>query len=133
MDIDHQLIRTYTTTPANTADNTIDLVEEGDIAAYRDKGYTGTPLNAKNVKDETMLKNTRKHKLNGGQQKKNKRISKVRAPGERPFAVIKQTFKNTQTHVTTLARNKIKDLFKCFAYNLYQLVTLEKQKQTSVS
>lgn len=133
MDVDHQLIRAFETTPANVADNQVDLVEEGDVACYRDKGYTGTPPSAENIRDETMLKNTRARKLNGGQQQKNKRISRIRAPGERPFSVIKRTFKNTHTHVTTLARNKIKDLFKCIAYNLYQLVTLKKQKLASVS
>jgi len=133
MDVDHQLIRSVDVTAANTADNQVDLIEEGDVAAFRDKGYTGTPLKTQNVRDETMLKNTRKRKLNGGQQRKNKRISKTRALGERPFAVIKQTFKNTKTHVTTLSRNKIKDMWKCFAYNLYQLVTLQKQATTQTT
>ena len=89
----------------------LDIVPPDLTEGDRNKGYTGTPLKAESVRDETMLKNTRARKLNGEQKRKNKRISKIRALGERPFAVIKQTFKNTQTHVTTLARNKIKDMF----------------------
>ena len=132
MDRDHQLIRDYDVTTAKTHDGDIDLVEEGDVAAYRDKGYYGKPLTTRNVVDETMKRATRARKLNGGEQKRNKKISKIRSPGERPFAVIKRVFHGTRTYVKTLARVCVKEMFKCFAFNLYQLVTL-KRKQYGVS
>ena len=102
------------------------MVKKGDVRAYRDKGYFGSSLNASGVEDKTMARNTRARKLNGGQQKRNKSISRIRAPGERPFSVIKQIFNGAHTFVKTQTRVKIKEMFKCFAYNLYQLVTLER-------
>ena len=132
MDKDHQLIRDYDVTTAKTHDSDIDLVVEGDVAAYRDKGYFGKPLSAGGVLDETMKRATRARKLNGGEQKRNRKISRIRSPGERPFAVIKRVFHGTRTYVKTLTRVRVKEMFKCFAFNLYQLVTL-KRKQYSVS
>lgn len=126
-DVDHHLIRDYHVTTASTHDSEIDLVEKGDVAAYRDKGYCGKKLKAKRVKDKTMKKATKARKLNGGEQKYNRSISKMRSPGERPFSVIKRTFDGERTYVKTLERVAIKEMFKCFAYNLYQLVTLERK------
>jgi IS5 family transposase len=127
-DVGNHLIREVEVTTASLHDGEIDLVEEGDESAYRDKGYFGKKLKAENVEDMTMQKNTRGSKLNGGQQKRNKMISRIRLPGERPFAVIKRVFNGGRTLVKTLGRVKIKEVFRCFAFDLYQLVTLEKKK-----
>ncbi len=75
-----------------------------------------------------MKRATRARKLNGGEQKRNKWISRRRSPGERPFAVIKRVFHGSHTFVKTLQRVRIKEMFKCMAYNLYQLVTLERRR-----
>ena len=127
LDVDNHFIRDMKVTTASLHDGKIDLVENGDKAAYRDKGYFGQELKAKNIKDMTMKRGTRAGKINGSEQKRNKMISKIRAPGERPFAVIKNVFNGARTRVKTLARVSIKEMFKCFAYNLYQLVTLQKK------
>lgn len=127
LDVDNHLIRSYEVTTAKLHDSQIDLVTKKDIAAYRDKGYKGTPV-PQGVKDKTMKPNPKGKKLNGGEQKRNKAISHVRAPGERPFAVIKKVFHGARTLVKSLARVKIKEMFKCFAYNLYQLVTLKRKE-----
>lgn len=128
LDVDNNLIREMEVTTASLHDGEINLVEKGDERAYRDKGYFGKPLNASGVIDMTMKRATRNRKLNGGEQKRNKAISRVRAPGERPFGVIKRVFNGGRTFVKTLERVRIKEIFKCFAFNLYQLVTLEKKK-----
>jgi len=127
LDVDNHLIREVEVTTASLHDNEIDLVEEEDKSAYRDKGYFGKKLNAKNVEDMTMKRGTRAGKLNGGEQKRNKMISRIRAPGERPIGVIKRVFNGGRTLVKTLERVKIKEIFKCFAFNLYQLVTLQRK------
>lgn len=127
-DVDHYLIRSYEVTTASLHDGEIDLVERGDVAAYRDKGYFGKRLHARGVEDKTMQRAVRGRKLNGGKLKRNKSISRIRAPGERPFSVIKRIFHGERTFVKTLERVSIKEMFKCFAYNLYQLFTLEKKK-----
>jgi transposase, IS5 family len=128
LDVDYHLIRAIAVTTAKLHDGEIDLIQQGDSVAYRDKGYFGKKLAAKNVKDMTMKRGTRKGKLNGGEQKRNKAISRIRAPGERPFSVIKRVFNGGRTLVKNLARVRIKETFKCIAYNLYQLVTLQKKK-----
>jgi len=87
--VDHHLIRSYDVSTASLHDGEINLVRSGDRTAYRDKGYVGKTL-PPHVKDKTMRRGTRARKLNGGEQKRNKLIAKTRAPGERPFAVIKR-------------------------------------------
>lgn len=128
LDVDNHLIRELEVTTASLHDGKIDLIKKGDKTAYRDKGYFGKNIGVKNIKDMTMDRGTRAGKLNGGKQKRNKMISKIRAPGERPFAVIKKIFNGTRTYVKTIERVRIKEVFKCVAYNLYQLVTLTKKQ-----
>ena len=133
IDVDHHLIRGFEVTAANLHDGDVDLVEEGDQAVYRDKGYFGKHLGASDVVDKTMKRAVRGRKLNGGEQKRNKAIGKVRAPGERPFSVIKRVFKGDRTQVKTLERVRVKEMFKCFAYDLYQLVTLDRKQRLAVA
>ena len=128
LDAGNHLIRELEVTTASLHDGEIDLVERGDEFAYRDKGYFGKKLKAENVEDRTMERGTRGGKINGGKQKRNRMISRIRAPGERPFGVIKRVFKGERTFVKTLERVRIKEIFKCFAFDLYQIVTLEKKK-----
>lgn len=126
LDVDNHLIRSYDVTTASLHDSNIDLVEDKDIAAYRDKGYFGKKLSCDNIIDKTMQRGTRAWKLSSEEKERNRAISKVRAPGERPFAVIKRVFGGYRTFVKTLARVSIKEMFKCFAFDLYQLVTLKR-------
>lgn len=121
------LIRSVKVTTASLHDSQINLIKKGDVAAYRDKGYVGTPV-PEGVEDMTMKKSTKSRKLNGGELKRNKAISRVRAPGERPFAVIKRVFHGGETLVKTLERVAIKEVFKAFSFNLYHLVTLKRKE-----
>ena len=127
VDVKHGLIRNLETTTAKNHDGTVNLIKEGDGKAYRDKGYFGTFV-PNGVHDMTMQRSTRGHQLPRTQKNRNARISKKRSPGERPFAVIKEVFHGGVTYVTTLARVHTKNIFTCIAYNLYQLVTLERKR-----
>jgi IS5 family transposase len=128
-DVGHQLIRDYEVTTASLHDGEVDLVENGDGPAYRDKGYFGKKLHARRgVKDKTMKRAVRGRKLDAAEKKRNRAISRIRSPGERPFGVVKRVFRGGRTLVKTLTRVSIKEMLKCFAYNLYQLVTLERKK-----
>lgn len=89
LDVDHHLIRSYEVTTASLHDGEIDLVGEGDVTAYRDKGYFGKLIKARDITDKTMQRATRARKLSDEEQKNNRDISKIRAPEERPFALIK--------------------------------------------
>lgn len=118
MDTDHGLIRDVETTTASVHDSQIDLSKEGEVV-YRDKGYFGAP--AKGY-DATMERATRYHPLSIGNELRNKRISRKRSPGERPFAVIKTVFNAAYVRVTTVARVAVKMIFTAFAFDLYQPV-----------
>ena len=128
LDVGHTLIREYKVTTASLHDGEIDLVKNGDDIAYRDKGYHGKKLHAKNVRDKTMKRAARGHPLRDTEIKRNRAISSVRSPGERPFGVIKKVFHGGRTRVKTLVRVSIKEMFNCFAFNLYQLVSLQRKK-----
>ena len=127
IDVGNSLIRAYEVTTASEHDIGTDLVREGDMGAYRDKGYFGRKIKAPGVLDYTMDRASRNKPLTDEQLKRNREISTVRAPGERPFSVVKRVFNGAHTFIKSLRRVRIKEMFKCFAYNLYQLVTLRKK------
>jgi IS5 family transposase len=108
-------IRDLEVTPANLHDGDVDLVEEGDQTVYRDKGYFRKQLEVAGVVDKTMKQAARGRKSNGGEPKRNKVIGGVRAPGERPFSVIKRVFHGDRTSVKILERVRVKEMFECFA------------------
>lgn len=124
IDVGNEIIREYEVSTASLHDGEIDLAKNGDGNVYRDKGYFGKKLKAMNVNDKTMKRATRGHPLNENEIKRNRKISGIRSPGERIFSVIKTVFGGDKTRVKTLDRNSIKEMLKCFAFNLYQLVTL---------
>lgn len=125
LDVDQHLIRDFDVTTASVHDSDIDLAKSDEVI-YRDKAFTGKQTKAKGNGSMKRGILTPREKL------RNKRICRIRAPGERPFSVIKRVFKRDRTQVKTLERVEIKEMFKCFGYNLYQLVTLER-KRISVS
>jgi len=122
VDIAYGLIRALETTTASVHDSQVDLsVEEEKI--YRDKGYFGAPARGKSV---TMYRATRGRPLSTWDLRRNLQISRIRAPGERPFAVFKSVFKAAHVLVTTIERVHVKMVFTAIAYNLYQLRTLRR-------
>ena len=123
VDKEFQFIRTVTTSIASLHDNQVDLSEKGQTV-YRDRGYFG--VEPKASMDKTMDRATRNHPLTSKQNRRNKAISKVRSLVERPFAVIKRVFKSNHVLVTTIERVHVKNLFSCFAYNLYCLKSVQK-------
>jgi len=128
VDVDHHLIRDLEVTPANVHDSAINLVTVGDQVVYRDKGYFGKQVDIPGVVDKTMKRAVRGRRLNGGEQRRNRALGRVRAPGERPFSVIKRVFRGDRTLVKKCERVRVKEMFKCVGYNLYQLVTLERKR-----
>ena len=119
-DIDHGLIRDLETTPANVHDSRVDLSRPGE-PVYRDKGYFGVKPRGY---DATMKRASRGHPLSIWDRLRNARISRKRAPGERPFAVIKRVFGSGHVLVTTVERVHVKMVFSCLCFNLVQLVSL---------
>jgi len=75
-----------------------------------------------------MKRRTTDRPLEEIEVERNRLISKLRSPGERPFAVIKRVFGAGRLLVTTLKRVHGKMIVAAIAYNLYQLYTLKKAK-----
>jgi len=123
IDKEHQFIRRFDTTTASMHDSQIDLSQKGETV-YRDKGYFGTIPFAS--MDKTMRRAVRGKPLSEKNKRRNRAISKVRGLVERPYAVIKRVFRSGHVMVTTHLRVHTKNLFTCFSYNLFNLVTLNK-------
>lgn len=122
-DADYQFINEITTTTASLHDSQIELSKPTDNAMYRDKGYAGIKLSNENVKDFTMRKAYRNNPLKKTDKIWNKRISKMRCKGERPFAVLKNVFHREKTRLKNLGRIIVQQLFNAFSYNVYNLYT----------
>jgi IS5 family transposase len=122
VDVEYGLIRAIETTTASVHDSQVDLSSEGE-RVYRDKGYFGASARGNSV---TMHRATRGHPLSSWDRMRNLQISRIRAPGERPFAVMKTLFKAAHVLVTTIERVNVKMVFTAIAYNLYQLRTLNR-------
>jgi IS5 family transposase len=123
-DIDYCLIREIETTTAKVHDSQVDLSKEGEVV-IRDRGYFGVTARGD---DFTMARRTTEAPLGELDQLRNKLISKLRSPGERPHAVIKRVFGAGRVLVTTVKRVYVKMMVTAFAYNLYQLCTLKNAK-----
>ena len=120
-DIDYGLIREIETTTAKLHDSQIDLSTQGEVV-IRDRGYFGAK--AKGI-DFTMKRRTTDMPLDELDKERNRLISILRSPGERPHAVIKRVFGSGRVLVTTVERVAVEMMVAAFAFNLYQLCTLK--------
>ena len=91
-------MREIVTTTASLHDSQVDLSVEDEVV-LRDRGYFG--VEAKGV-DFTMKRRTTDKPLGELDTERNRLISKLRAPGERPHAVLKRIFDSGRVFVTTL-------------------------------
>lgn len=126
VDKENQFIRSVATSTASLHDSQVDLSEQGQTV-YRDRGYFG--VEPKASMDKTMDKATRNHPLSCKQIRRNRAISRIRSLVERPYAVLKRVFKGGHVLVTTVERVHVKNVFSCFAYNLYRLKSVQKCAQ----
>ncbi len=133
-DIDYCLIREIETTTASLHDapvalpifwdSQVDLSTKDEIV-LRDRGYFGAE--AKGI-DFTMKRRTSEKPLGELDKERNRLISKLRSPGERPHAVIKRVFGMGRVLVTTVKRVHVELMVTAFAFDLFQLCTLKKAK-----
>ena len=123
-DIDYCLIREIETTTASLHDSQVDLSTKDEIV-LRDRGYFGAE--AKGI-DFTMKRRTSEKPLEELDKERNRLISILRSPGERPHAVIKRVFGMGRVLVTTVKRVHVELMVTAFAFDLFQLCTLKKAK-----
>jgi len=121
VDLDYGFIRDLAVTTASVHDNQIDLVVDGDRRVIRDKGYFGKKLSSPSVEDYTMKRAVRNHPLSKQDRMRNRILSRLRSPGERPFAIIKNVFERERTRLKRQERVRVQQMFNCFAFNLYHL------------
>jgi len=119
-DVGYGLIRDLEATTARVHDSQVDLSRPEEVV-YRDKGYFGVKPQGY---DATMRRAVRGRQLGIRDRLRNRRINRKRAPGERPFALIKRVFHTGHVLVTTVQRVHVKMMFSCFCFNLIQLKTL---------
>ena len=98
-------------------DSRVDLSIEGEVV-IRDRGYFGVPARGD---DFTMVRRTTDAPLGELDKERNRLISKLRSPGERPHAMIKRVFGAGRVLVTTVRRVHVKMMVTAFDFNLYQL------------
>ena len=123
IDKEFQFIRRFDTSTASLHDNQNDLSQKGETI-YRDKGYFGTVPFASI--DKTMKRSVRGKPISTKDKRRNRAISRTRSLVERPFAVIKRVFRAGHMMITTHLRVHTKNLFARFSYNLFNLVTIQK-------
>jgi len=119
-DVDLGLIRDLETTSASVHDSRVDLSLPGEVA-YMDKAYFGVDIRGYSA---AMRRGARGRPLGIRDRLRNRHISRKRAPGERPFALIKRVFNAGHVLVTTVQRVRVKMVFACFCFNLVQLGSL---------
>jgi IS5 family transposase len=117
------IIVNYAVTTASTHDSQIDLSIVG-TPVYRDKGYAGAEPRGV---DATMDKAAKNRPLTIEELRRNRRISKKRSPGERPYSVIKKIQRGAHVMVKLIRRARMKAMFFCFGYNALTLLTLKKK------
>jgi IS5 family transposase len=121
--VDHDIIANYAVTTASVHDSQIDLSIPG-VVNYKDKGYFGV---AGRGIDATMDRSLKGYKLPVESIRRNKRITRKRSRGERPYSVIKTIFHGGHVFVTTVPRVRVKCMFMCLGHNLMCMIRVKKK------
>jgi IS5 family transposase len=128
VDKENQCIRSVATLTASLHDSQVDRSEQGQIV-YREREYYGVePMDSM---DKTMDRDTRNHPLSCKKMLINRAILRIPSLVERPYEVVKRVFKGGHVLVTTVERVHVKNVFSCFAYNLYRLKSVQNLRNNS--
>ncbi len=119
-DLSTGFISAFEVTTASLHDENADLTKKGE-PCVRDRGYTNGGGRGLCI---TMIRAQAGKPLTEKQKELNRFLSKVRAPVEHPYAVIKRIFRGGRVLVTTIVRVKVKMTFVCTCYNLFRALTL---------
>ena len=120
---ENDMIANYSVTTASLHDSQIDLSIPR-IVNYKDKAYFGTE--GRGI-DAAMDKALKGFKLPIESIRRNIRITRKRSRGERPYSVMKRTFRGGHTFVTTVPRVRVKAMFMCLGHNLFNLLSLKRR------
>jgi transposase, IS5 family len=124
------LVRRAILTAANVSDKVpfLDLVQGDERAVYADKGYDGwwyrVELARRGIADGIMRSAARRVRLSATDHARNRAISKVRAPIERSFAVMKRWYGYRRVRYRALVRNALQLQLLVCAINLRRALAL---------
>jgi transposase, IS5 family len=124
------LVRRAILTAANVSDKVpfLDLVQGDERAVYADKGYDGwwyrVELARRGIADGIMRSAARRVRLSATDHARNRAISKVRAPIERSFAVMKRWYGYRRVRYRSLVRNALQLQLLALAMNLRRALAL---------
>ena len=132
--VDHGsgLVRQAILTPANVSDKTpfLALVQGDEQAVYADKGYESRwfreRLAEQGIADGVMRCDFHRRRLTPADHARNRALSKVRAPVERSFALMKRWYGYRRVRYRSLRRNALQlqlQLLAC-AMNLRRALVL---------
>jgi transposase, IS5 family len=133
MDSDSELIHSVEFTSATVSDSEMfdRLIHHKEKAIIADKGYTNRErkqdMRAKGIYCGIMDRAFRAHPLSGKQIKRNRKLSAVRNPVERPFAFFKRILDYDRCSYYDLRRNRFEFLLAVFVYNMRRYLTLRCQ------
>lgn len=133
LDVGSKLIRRQDFTPANVHDSQRKLFSDDERARLGDKAYAleedKRQARAAGVYYGVLDKGKRNHPLSKKQKKRNRKLSRVRAQVEHPFAYLQTKLGYVVARCKTLARNGLVFSFNCMLYNLERgLYLLKRQK-----
>ena len=114
------MISNYSVTTASLNDSQIDLSIPR-VVDYKDKAYFGVEGRDIGAVMDRALKG---YKLPIESIRRNPRITRKRSRGERPYSVMKKTFRGGHTYVTTVPGVRVKTMLLCLGYNLFNLLSL---------
>jgi IS5 family transposase len=107
------LVRRAILTAANVSDKVrfLDLVQGDERAVYADKGYDGwwyrVELARRGIADGIMRSAARRVRLSATDHVRNRALSKVRAPSERSFAILKRWYGYHRVRYRSLVKNAL--------------------------
>lgn len=126
-DVDSGVVHTVGMTAANVADITVvgDLIREDDRAVFGDSAYQSKAVKraarAAGVQWNASLKGSKHRPLGAGNNKRNRKMSSVRARVEHPFRVVKRQFHYTKVRYRGLAKNAAQAFMLFGLANLYMV------------
>lgn len=136
VDVESKLIRKVSFTPAhvNDATQTEALVSYDEESLFGDKAYFDShhKYSARKVGwyYGVLDKPARGEILSGGQKKRNRKLSRVRAGVEHPFAWMKTKAGLTVMRAKNQARNRLRFLLTCTLWNLSRATFLVRKSKS---
>ena len=133
LDVGSKLIRRQDFTPANVHDSQRKLFSGDERARFGDKAYANQAdkrqARAAGVYYGVLDKGKRNHPLSKKQKRRNRKLSRIRAQVEHPFAHLQTKLGYLAARCKTRVRNGLVFMFNCMLYNIERGIYLLKQQQ----